>query len=260
MPTTAADIFNIEGRVAIVTGASSGIGEHMCRTLVAGGASVIAAARRLERLETLAAEVGNITPMRCDVGVEADIEAVVAAAWEDHGRLDVVINNAGLSDAPTKAEDETAEEFSRVIDINLNACFLLARSAAREMIARSHAGSIINIASVHGFVASAPNTQAAYVASKSGLVGLTKELAGQWARHNIRVNAIAPGYFPTELTEPMMDPDDPGSGYNYITRRTPMRRPGELRELDGALLLLASDASSYMTGETVTVDGGWTLQ
>lgn len=260
MTRTASEIFDVDGRVAIVTGASSGIGEHMCRVLAAAGMHVIAAARRLERLQVLAASADNVTAMRCDVGDEADLEALVAAAYEQFDRLDVVINNAGVSDAPTKAEAETADEFARVVDINLNSCFLLARSAAREMIARNAAGSIINIASVHGFVASAPNNQAAYVASKSGLVGLTRELAGQWARHNIRVNGLAPGYFPTELTAPMMNPDEPGSGYNYITKRTPMRRPGVLEELDGALLLLASDASSYLTGQTVTVDGGWTAQ
>lgn len=246
------------GRGAIVTGASSGIGERMVRVLAANGMRVIAAARRLERLEALAAEVDGVTAMRCDVTVEDDLEAVVAAAYEEFGRLDVVINNAGMSDAPIKAHEETAEQFSRVIDINLNSCFLLARSAAREMIAHESSGSIINIASVHSFVSSAPNNQAAYVASKTGLVGLTRELAGQWARHDIRVNCIAPGYFPTELTDAMMDEDS--SGYGFITKRTPMRRPGQLAELDGALMLLSSDASTYMTGQTVTVDGGWTMQ
>ena len=246
------------GRGAIVTGASSGIGERMVRVLAANGMRVIAAARRLERLEALAAEVDGVTAMRCDVTVEDDLEAVVAAAYEEFGRLDVVINNAGMSDAPVKAHEETAEQFGRVIDINLNSCFLLARSAAREMIAHESPGSIINIASVHSFVSSAPNNQAAYVASKTGLVGLTRELAGQWARHDIRVNCIAPGYFPTELTDAMMDEDS--SGYGFITKRTPMRRPGQLAELDGALMLLSSDASTYMTGQTVTVDGGWTMQ
>jgi len=215
---TAAEVFDVDQRVAIVTGASSGIGEHLARTLAAGGMRVIAAARR----------------------------------------LDVVVNNAGVSDAPTKAEEETAEEFSRVVDINLNACFLLARSAAAAMIDAGAPGSIINIASVHGFVASAPNNQAGYVASKAGLIGLTRELAGQWARHDIRVNCIAPGYFPSELTDSMMEEGSRGLG--YITKRTPMRRPGRLDELDGALLLLASDASTFLTGQTVTVDGGWTLQ
>lgn len=241
-----------------MTGASSGIGERMVRVLAANGMRVIAAARRLERLEALAADVDGVTAMRCDVTVEDDLEAVVAAAYEEFGRLDVVINNAGMSDAPVKAHEETAEQFSRVIDINLNSCFLLARSAAREMIAHESPGSIINIASVHSFVSSAPNNQAAYVASKTGLVGLTRELAGQWARHDIRVNCIAPGYFPTELTDAMMDEDS--SGYGFITKRTPMRRPGQLAELDGALMLLSSDASTYMTGQTVTVDGGWTMQ
>lgn len=255
---TASEIFAVDGRVAIVTGASSGIGEHMVRTLAAQGMRVIAAARRLDRLEALAAEVPGVLPMRADVTVEADLDALVAAAYEEHGRLDVVINNAGKSDAPVRAEEESAEQFSQVIDINLNACFLLARTAAGAMIKAEAPGSIINIASVHGFVSSAPNNQAAYVASKTGLIGLTRELAGQWARHDIRVNCIAPGYFPTELTEVMMDEDS--SGYGYITKRTPMRRPGRLEELDGALLLLASDASTFVTGQTVTVDGGWTMQ
>ena len=258
MNRTAAEIFAVDGRTAIVTGASSGIGEHMVRTLAAGGMNVIAAARRLERLEALAASTPGVTPMRCDVTDEADLDAVVESAYEQFGRLDVVINNAGKSDAPTKAEEETAAEFTSVIDINLNACFLLARTAAAAMIKNETPGSMINIASVHSFVSSSPNNQAAYVASKTGLVGLTRELASQWARHNIRVNCIAPGYFPTELTDPMME--EGSSGLGFITKRTPMRRPGELHELDGALLLLASDASSYLTGQTVTVDGGWTMQ
>lgn len=258
MNRTASEIFDVDGRIAIVTGASSGIGENMVRTLAAGGMRVIAAARRLDRLQALASTTPGVVPMRCDVTDEDDLNALVAAAYEQFGRLDVVINNAGKSDAPIKAEEETAAEFAGVIDINLNSCFLLARTAAAAMIEQATPGSIINIASAHSFVSSAPNNQAAYVASKTGLIGLTRELGGQWARHNIRVNCIAPGYFPTELTDAMMDEDS--SGYGYITKRTPMRRPGRLEELDGALLLLASDASTYMTGQTVIVDGGWTMQ
>jgi len=255
---TASEIFDLAGGAAIVTGASSGIGQHMVQTLAAGGMRVIAAARRLDRLESLAATHPGVVAMRCDVTDEADLDALVAAAYEQFGQLDVVINNAGKSDAPVRAEQETAAEFASVIDINLNACFLLARTAAAHMIEQKKGGSIINIASVHSFVSSAPNNQAAYVASKTGLVGLTRELAAQWARHDIRVNCIAPGYFPTELTDPMME--EGSSGLGFITKRTPMRRPGELHELDGALLLLASGASTYLTGQTVTVDGGWTMQ
>ena len=255
MTRTASEIFDTNGRVAIVTGASSGIGERMVRVLAMSGMRVVAAARRTDRLDALAASVPRVTPVRCDVSIEDDLEALVCAAYDVSGRLDVVVNNAGVSDAPAAAETETALEFKQVIDVNLSSCFLLARSAAREMIAHESPGSIINIASVHGLVASAPNNQAAYVASKSGLIGLTRELAGQWARHKIRVNAIAPGYFPTELTELMMESDSGGLG--YITKRTPMRRPGRLDELDGPLLLLASDASTYITGQVITVDGGW---
>ncbi len=257
MTRTPNEIFSLADRVAIVTGASSGIGAHMTNTLVAAGATVYAAARRADRLEGLAADSDAIVPVTCDVTDEAHLQSLVERATAETGRIDIVVNNAGISDAPVKAVDETAEQFTRVVDINLTSCFLLARLAAAAMMERMITGSIINIASAHGLVASAPNTQAAYVASKTGLVGLTRELAAQWARDGIRVNAIAPGYFPSELTEPMMDPDSSGMG--YITKRTPMRRPGRLDELDGALLLLASDASSYLTGQTIPVDGGWTM-
>lgn len=258
---TASNIFDVAGRVAIVTGASSGIGDHMTRTLASNGVNVIAAARRVDRLDALAASTadapGQVVAMRCDVGNESDLDAMVSAAYEEFGQLDIVVNNAGVTDAPQRAQNESARDFARVIDINLNSCFLLARSAASAMIKAEAAGSIINIGSAHSHVASAPNSQAAYVASKTGLVGLTRELGAQWARHNIRVNCIAPGYFPTELTDPMMQ--EGSSGLGYITKRTPMRRPGRLEELDGALLLLASDASTYMTGQSVTVDGGFTI-
>lgn len=256
MTRPASEIFDVAGRCAIVTGASSGIGEHMVNVLAAGGMKVVAAARRLDRLQAIAKAHDSVVAASCDVSIEADLEAIIELALAEFGRLDVIVNNAGVTDAPVQAESETAADFSRVIDINLNACFVLARAAAREMIERGTGGSIINVASVHGFVASAPNNQAAYVASKTGLIGLTRELAAQWARHDIRVNALAPGYFPTELTEEMMDPES--TGYRYISRRTPMRRPGRLEELDGALLLLASDAGSYLTGQTITIDGGWT--
>ncbi len=254
------DVFAVDGRVAIVTGASSGIGAHMAGVLAAAGAHVYAGARRIERLDELAATNPRITPIRCDVTIEDDLKRLVDTAVSQRGRLDIVVNNAGLSDAPIRAENESLAQFRSVVDVNLTACFALSRLAAIHMMSAGTGGTIINIASVHGFVASAPNNQAAYVASKSGLVGLTRELAGQWARHEIRVNAIAPGYVPTELTQPMMDPDEPSKGYDYIVKRTPMRRPGRLDELDGVLLLLASDASTFMTGQTVTVDGGWTAQ
>ena len=252
MPSLSPDL---SGKVAIVTGASSGFGEHFTRTLATHGATVIAAARRVERLDALAREIEGVHAARCDVGNDDDLGALVDLARE-LGSIDIVVNNAGISDAPAKAESQDPATFRHVIDINLNACFVLASKAAAAMIEAGTGGSIINIASVHGFVGSAPNTQAAYIASKGGLVNLTRELALQWARHDIKVNAIAPGYFATELTEDLLG-DGNESGQAWVKRNTPMRRPGEVSELDGPLLLLASDAGSYITGHTLAVDGGW---
>ena len=250
--------FRLDGQVAIVTGASSGIGHRFSRVLAAQGATVLAAARRVDRLQSLADTHEAIHPVGCDVGQDDQILDLVARAVDDHGRVDIVVNNAGTTDAVTPAEHQDPSEFRRVVDINMNACFVLAAAAARQMIVQESGGSIVNIASVHGLVAAAPNAQAAYAASKGGLVNLTRELAAQWAKHRIRVNAIAPGYFETELTEAMFVGED--SGLRYIRRNTLLARPGELEELDGPLLLLASDAGSYITGQTIAVDGGWTAR
>lgn len=251
------DRFRLDGRTAIVTGASSGLGDRFTRVLSAAGATVVAAARRSDRLHALAAEVDGVVPVTCDVSRDEDLEQLVAVAFDETGRIDVVVNNAGLSDAPAFAEVEEPARFRDVVEVNLNACFVLASLAARTMIEQG-GGSIVNIASVHGLVGSSPNNQAAYVASKGGLVNLTRELALQWARHGIRVNAIAPGYFETELTAPMFEGED--SGLGWVNRNTPMRRPGRVDELDGVLLLLASSAGSYLTGAVIPVDGGWTAR
>ena len=250
-----AERFDVSGKVAIVTGASSGFGEHFARVLATNGSTVVAVARRAERLAALAGDVDGITAAACDVSDDAACEALVASVVEAHGTVDILVNNAGLSDSQP-AIDEPMEDFRYTMDVNLNACFLLSKLVAHPMRERNW-GSIINIASVHGLVGSAPNNQAAYSASKAALINLTRELALQWTRHGIRVNAIAPGYFETELTEGMIA-DEGGS--TWINRNTPMRRPGRLDELEGPLLLLASDAGSYITGQTIVVDGGWTAR
>ncbi len=250
-------MWDLNGRVAIVTGASSGFGARFVRVLRAAGAEVVAAARRADRLEALASEVPGVVPFACDVSDDEACAALVAATLERFGRIDVLINNAGASDSPYKAEEEPPEVFRQVIEVNLNACFVLAALVAPTMLAAGR-GSVINIASVHSFVGSSPNNQAGYVVSKHGVIGLTRELGLQWARRGVRVNAIAPGYFATELTAEMFVEDS--SGLGWITRNTPMRRGGTPAELDGALLFLASDASSYVTGQTITVDGGWTIR
>ncbi len=250
--------FRLDGRVAVVTGASSGIGRRFSRVLAAQGATVLAAARRADRLEELAATDDLIVAATCDVADDDQLTRLVDRAVSEFGRLDIVVNNAGTTDAVTAAEHQDPAQFRQVVEINMNACFVLASLAARQMIVQESGGSIINITSVHGLVAAAPNAQAAYAASKGGLVNLTRELAAQWAKHRIRVNAIAPGYFETELTEAMFVGED--NGLRYIRRNTLLGRPGELEELDGPLLLLASDAGTYITGQTIAVDGGWTAR
>lgn len=252
---TEADPFLLEG-VAVVTGASSGIGSHVTRLLARRGLTVVAAARRLERLHELANETAGIVPFRCDVASDAGLAQLVDAAARV-GPLRVLVNNAGISDGPTTAIGQDPATFRRVIEVNLNALFVLSSMVAQSMVEAGVGGSIVNVASIHGLVASAPNCQAAYVASKAGVIGLTKELAAQWGRHGIRVNAIAPGYFQTELTSEMLATD---SGKRYVERGALLRRVGELRELDGPVLLLASEAGSYITGETIAVDGGWTAR
>jgi len=250
------DAFRLDGRVAVVTGASSGFGARFAAVLSAAGARVVLAARRGDRIAALAAELDGAVAVACDVTVPADNQRLVATALETCGRLDILVNNAGASDGPMRAEEESLELFNRIVAINQTAVFDLCRLAAPHMIAR-HRGCIINIASVHGLCAAAPNRQAAYVASKTALVGLTRELAVQWARSGIRVNAIAPAYFATEITETMFSSD---KSRVWIESNTPLGRAGEIHELDGALLFLASDASSYVTGTTLVVDGGWTAR
>ena len=250
--------FGLDGKVAIVTGASSGIGHRFSQVLADRGATVLAAARRVDRLEKLAATDDRIHAAGCDVADDAQLLALVDRAVDEFGHVDIVVNNAGTTDAVTPAEHQDPSEFRRVVDINMNACFVLASAAARQMIVQEDGGSIINVSSIHGLVAAAPNAQAAYAASKGGLVMLTRELAAQWAKHRIRVNSIAPGYFETELTEAMFVGED--AGLRYIRRNTLLGRAGDLDELDGPLLLLASDAGTYITGQTIAVDGGWTAR
>lgn len=253
-PSSALDMFRLDGKVVVVTGASSGIGERLARVVSGAGARVVLVARRMDRLERLAAELPQAIAVAADLSRREDLLLPVAAAVREFGRVDVLVNNAGIeSSAPAVEED--IDRFSEVLDVNLLAPFVLARMAARDMLARGEGGSIINIASILGLVGVGRIPQAAYSASKGGLVNMTRELAAQWATNGIRVNAIAPGFFPSELTTRLLG--DP-RGRSWVARHTPMGRPGKSYEMDGAVLFLASGASSYTTGTTLSVDGGWT--
>ena len=247
------NVFRLDGKTALVTGASSGIGAQTVKLFSSLGAKVIAAARREDRLQDLANQYPNVMAVKCDVGVEADCKNLVDTVINEYGKIDILINNAGISD-PIPALEEDLDLFKRVIQIDLISCFHLAQLCAQHMETQETGGAIVNVASIHGFVGSSPNNQPGYTAAKGGLINLTRELALEWARHGIRVNAIAPGYISTELTDEMIAGE---SGRKWIERNTPMRRPGEVNELDGAMLLLASDAGSYITGETIAIDGGW---
>ncbi len=251
---TPSDLFDLSGRVVLLTGASSGLGERFAHVLAGAGAAVVLVARRAERIEELAASLPNATTLPADITEPGAAERLVAATLDAHGQIDVVVNNAGISRV-LPAIDDDVDEFRRELEIDLVAPYELARHAARWMITNERAGSIINIGSVLGEVAGGRLRVPGYAAAKGGLHNLTRELASQWARKNVRVNAIAPGWFETEMNSDMFGTD---GGMNYITQNAPMGRPGRIGELDGALLFLASAASSYATGQILCVDGGWT--
>jgi NAD(P)-dependent dehydrogenase (short-subunit alcohol dehydrogenase family) len=248
-------IFDLSGQVALVTGGSSGLGRRFALVLSAAGATVAICARRRDRLQEVAATAERLVPVQCDVTDEAAVVAMVEQLGTDLGRIDILVNNAG-GHIISAAEDESLADFRRVMDLNLTSVFHLTRLVGRRMLAQGR-GSIINIASIMGLVASSPVKEASYCASKGAVVNLTRELAVQWAGRGVRVNCIAPGWFPSELTAEMLKDD---KSIRWLERNTPMRRAGRPGELDGALLLLAGAASSFITGQTITVDGGWTAR
>lgn len=253
MNPVASSLFDVRGKVALVTGASSGLGEHFALTLAACGVSVAVAARRLDRLEALvtriSADGGKAVAVPLDVTDPASVAAALAQVARSLGAPDIVVNNAGV--AQTKSSLELADEdWRRVMDTNLDGAWRVAQAAARAMTGAGKGGSIVNIASILGLRVA--THLLAYTAAKAALIQATRALALEWARHRIRVNAIAPGYIETEINKGFFATD----AGQAMVRRVPQRRIGTAGELDGALLLLASDAGSYMTGSVLVVDGG----
>ncbi len=248
-----AELFDLSGAVAVVTGASGGLGRHFARTLADAGAAVALAARRVDELgraaDEIAAAGGRALAVPLDVTDAAGVAAMVRAVADGLGPVTVLVNNAGVA-VTGPALEQSEADWDRVLDVNLRGCWLVARAIAAHMAEHGGGGSIVNVASILGLrvAAQVPG----YVAAKAGLIRLSEALALEWARHGIRVNALAPGYVRTPLNADFLD----GPAGQGILRRVPTRRFGEPGDLDGALLLLASPAGRHITGATLVVDGG----
>jgi gluconate 5-dehydrogenase len=250
------ELFDLSGKVAIVTGGGSGLGRQMAGALAEAGADLVVCARKVDRCEQTAAEVESLgrraLALPCDVRDPAQIEEVVRSAVAELGRVDILVNNAGTSWGAAP-EDVPLEGWQKVLDVNLTGSFLFAQHAGRVMIERGDGGKIVNVASVAAFRGAPQQAMNAipYNASKGGVVALTIDLAVKWAPHRINVNAIAPGWFPTEMSGSTID-----AGRDAFLRRIPLRRFGGEDDLKGAIVFLASAASDYVTGQTLVVDGG----
>lgn len=251
------ELFDLSGKTAIVTGGSRGIGKEMAEGLAEAGANLMLCARRAEWLDETVAEFSakgfNVDGQTCDVSKPDEVQTIVDATVARFGSVDILVNNAGISWG-AMPEDMPLEQWQKVIDVNLTGCFIFAQTAGRQML-KQGSGAIINIASIAG-ITSSPNGPfyAGYGASKAGLIGLTRDLAASWGRKGIRVNAIAPGFFHTRLADAVIDIYERSIQENNVIPRV-----GNEGELKGVAVFLASDASSYITGQTIAVDGGMTV-
>jgi NAD(P)-dependent dehydrogenase (short-subunit alcohol dehydrogenase family) len=246
--------FDLAGQAALVTGASSGLGRHFAITLARAGAKVALCARRAEHIAEAAREIqafdGRAVPVVMDVTDAASVAEGVAAAETELGAITILVNNSGVADVGAGLLEQDEADWDRVIDTNLKGAWLVAREIARHMVRLGHGGRIVNVGSILGIQAAA--RVPAYAASKAGLHHLTRAMAVELARYGIRVNAIAPGYIETDLNRDFLQ----GPAGQTMLKRIPSRRFGSMSDLDGPLLLLASDASAYMTGAVITIDGG----
>lgn len=257
-PTRAPELFRLDGRTGIVTGGGRGLGEYMARALSDAGANVVVCSRKLEACEEVAAQIeadgGRARAIACDVADPDAVEQVVARTVREFGAVDIVVNNSGTTwGAPP--EEMPVEKFDAVMAVNVRGTFLMSQAAGRRMIERARGGSIINLSSVAAFKGGRPGGLQAsgYGASKGAIVSLTRDLAGSWAHHGIRVNAIAPGWFPTRMSSGFLE-----AAGDRILETIPLGRYGEPADIQGAVLFLASPASAYVTGQTLLVDGGQT--
>lgn len=252
------DLFDLRGKVALVTGGSRGLGREIAEGLGEAGAVVTISARREQWLgpaeAALRAAGIDCTAVVCDVTDPAAVEQLVQGVVTRHGTLDILVNNAGVTwGAP--AEEMALERFRGVLDTNVTGTFLVSQAAARQMM-QGHGGVIVNTASVAGLIAMTPSVTrtAGYTASKGAIVSLTRQLAAEWASYNIRVNAIAPGFFPSRMSEAVLARHE-----ESVSAAIPLGRVGREGEIKGVVLFLASDAASYITGQTIVVDGGATI-
>ncbi|MBA4698349.1 SDR family oxidoreductase [Faecalicatena contorta] len=251
------NLFDLTGKIALVTGASSGLGVQFAKALANQGASVAIAARRVEKLEKVKKEIEALgvkcLAIKCDVLVTSEIVDMVAKVKEHFGRIDILVNNAGVGKG-IPADTQTDEEWASTLRVNCDSVYFTAREVGKVMIAQKY-GRIINIGSIHSQVAMPNSPISAYCTSKGAVLMLTKALANEWAKYNITVNTIGPAYFPSEMTAEVLEDEASLAGIKMLC---PMGRPGRDGELDGAVVYFASDASSYTTGQYLAVDGGWT--
>jgi gluconate 5-dehydrogenase len=247
--------FDLKGKVAIVTGASSGLGEQFAKALAAQGADVAILARRKEKLDLLAKQIEETgrkcLPVACDVCDEESIERAVKEVVDTFGRIDILVNNAGVVEYSAGLHDHTTEQWDKVLNTDLKGVFLMGRAVSKTMM-KQNSGKIINIASVGGIQAG--GAQVSYFAAKGGVVNLTRAMAGDLAPYGILVNAIAPGVFDTEMTHDALEAE----GSLVLKNRTALKRFGKEGEMNGALIYFASDACTYTTGQILVVDGGMT--